>query len=291
MFRPKPGDPPPDYIAALRESIARDPDGLEAKDFRWNLRDGFSEDDALLTVARSRLGLCEPGTLVVLRQNPSLYLLADARTLAALAKLAAREGDSWLEASHTRASILLTVAALEGFINAVYENSDTPHLDTKLRMHPREKWLRAPHAVLPYGGRLWDGERLLYSPGDPIESFVESEEPFKSFSELWTLRNDMVHPRSIERAHACDNIPPLDEIGERYAHTDIPKEFRFWRHQDARRVHRIAWAMIRSLNTFLKNQLSTGLGRPFDRVQHWPRNESNRSGGLDRVLTWNDTRR
>ena len=96
-----------------------------------------------------RLGLCEPGTLVVLRQNPSLYLLADARTLAALAKLAAREGDSWLEASHTRASILLTVAALEGFINAVYENSDTPHLDTKLRMHPREKGCELPMRCCP----------------------------------------------------------------------------------------------------------------------------------------------
>jgi hypothetical protein len=151
------------------------------------------------------------------------------------------------------------VAALEGLINAVYENSDTPHLDRKLLMHPRDKWLKAPHAVLPYGGRLWDDEQLLYRPGDPIETFVESEEPFRSFSELWTLRNDMVHPRSMTTVHPSDNIPTLDAPGERYPLTGIPKEFRFWCHEDASRVHRLAWAMIRGLNTFLKNQLSTGL--------------------------------
>ena len=100
----------------------------------------------------------------------------------------ATEDKTKLKSFYARHSILAIIFAFEALINKIYSEYYTPDQELSIieKLSTREKWLLAP---------------LVCAIENPtrtrqIGTFGKSREPFQSFSELLTIRNWLVHPKT-----------------------------------------------------------------------------------------------
>lgn len=179
-----------------------------------------------------------------------------------LAHGANHENDLDLECSFTRSAVLLYALAAEAFINMVFEYSESPATVKLREMSVRRKWLRASIECLPSHGRIEIEGRVVYKPGDHIETFDPKSKLFLSYIELKNIRDDFVHLKPVFRNVLVKELAtPLDRK-DVYPHTGIPKSLELWRVSHAEIAKGIFEAMIEKLNEFMKGMVLRLLESP-----------------------------
>lgn len=176
----------------------------------------------------------KPNQHVLLKENPSGHIRADADRALALARQARAAGADDEEAAFARIATLLYFVMLEGLINFVYEWSGVSHSQWRDWSVSR-KWLRAAAECRPGIG--------LMTPLDPSEA-LEHTEVYKRFVELKELRNSMVHSQATFTWIPENRVSKHLERQDDYSLTGLPKVLRRFRCEHAETAQGVAAQMI-----------------------------------------------
>jgi len=212
-----------------------------------------------------------PGEPVLVKENPALYLLDDARRALAVAREARRCADQDSEASASRSAVFLYFAVLEGFINFVYAYSD---VDEQLwaNWSTVAKWLRAPEVCLPGHGTIRDvNGRVLYRSGEPIAQFDDGSDLVARFKELRAARNSMTHVKAEFEVVVQEAIGGHLARAGSFPITGLPERLANYRMEHAETALSIFEAMTNRLDECMKGLVRELIAAPVLcewRVEH-----------------------
>ncbi len=191
---------------------------------------------------------------VVVKENPATYLVSDAEFALDCARAANERNDDEATTRFARMAILLYAISLEAFISFVYEYSEVPApFWTNLSL--KDKWLRAAQECLSSLDSLETDDGLVYSRGNPVESFREDGEPFLSFLELKQFRNRLVHLKPPFVSVSPEEVERHLEREEYYPISGLPKLLQHCRVEHAETAREIYRAMTKELDRQMKGTI------------------------------------
>jgi hypothetical protein len=253
---------PPRLLARLAKAVAPGGDRRLRAQYRGYLSKGLSHEGALEAVARSTFLMPRPNTDVIIKDNPAHYVTADATAMLAAARRARRKHQPEVEARFARAAILLFGLGLEAFVNFVYIYSGARTNRSLKRLKARDRWLKASLECMPPQGNYWSGSRVVYKPGDPVQTFDPTSSLFRLYLELKRIRDDFAHLTPTFRVVEAHSVRRAIRQVARYPITKIPRDISLWRAHHAVRASQAFSRLVRTLDRFMKGSVRGLLAAP-----------------------------